>query len=174
MTTSAKQQTALTQLRNLVNTGEARDTIAKGISEAIARGGNYRWVGIYDVGPQEIRVLGWTGPAAPAHPRFLVTQGLNGQAVRRCQPVTVHDVTSDPHYLQTLGSTRSEMVVPVVGANGAVVGTIDVESETPNRFGEADLAFVRQCAETIAPLFNTDAARAASKPRGTIGDARPT
>lgn len=174
MTISGKQQTVLTRLRNLVSSGEQRDAIAKAVSEAIASGGGYRWVGIYDVGQKEIGVLGWTGPAAPAHPRFAVTQGLNGQAVRTCQPVTVQDVASNPHYLQTLGSTRAEMVVPVIGAHGSVVGTIDVESETPNRFGEADLAFVRQCAETITPLFRTNTARAHSTRRGTIGDAHHT
>ena len=45
------------------------------------------------------------------------------------------------------------MVVPVLDNAGAVVGTIDIESEIANRFTEADRAFVEKCAAAITPLF---------------------
>jgi putative methionine-R-sulfoxide reductase with GAF domain len=43
---------------------------ARRIAAAIRDTGGYRWVGIYDVSPEEIAVLAWSGPEAPAHPRF--------------------------------------------------------------------------------------------------------
>ena len=119
----------------------------------IQRSGSYRWVGVYDVGPEEISVIAWTGPAPPTHPRFPATQGLNGQAVASRRTIVVGDVAVDPHYLATLSSTRAEIVVPVLGRDGSVVGTIDVESEIVNRFTEADRALVEKCAEAITPLF---------------------
>ena len=45
--------------------------------------------------------------------------------------VNVGDVSADPRYLTTLGTTRSEIIAPVFDRQGNVAGTIDVESENP-------------------------------------------
>lgn len=102
----------------------------------------------------EIAVLAWSGPGEPAVPRFPVTQGLCGAAVRSGAPVVVGDVATDPRYLTTFGSTRSEIVVPVrrPGA-GAPVGVVDVESERANAFTGGDAAFLEACATAIASLW---------------------
>ena len=153
MTSGDPRNEVLPQLTALARCRDNRQQSAKGIAQAIARAGMYRWVGVYDVGASEIAVVGWTGPAPPTHPRFARAQGLNGQAVRRCETIIVNDVRSNPHYLPTLGSTRAEMVVPILAKPGVVVGTIDIESEVANDFGEADRVFVEQCAMAIRPLF---------------------
>jgi L-methionine (R)-S-oxide reductase len=55
---------------------------------------------------------------------------LSGVAVATGDTVVVGDVSKDPRYLTAFGSTRSEIIVPIVGRAGRkVVGTIDVESE---------------------------------------------
>jgi putative methionine-R-sulfoxide reductase with GAF domain len=47
----------------------------------------------------------------------------------------VGDVSKDPRYPTAFGSTRSEIIVPIVGRAGRkVVGTIDVESENVDAF----------------------------------------
>ena len=38
---------------------------ARRIAAAIRESGGYRWVGIYDVTPDGIAVVAWSGPAAP-------------------------------------------------------------------------------------------------------------
>jgi len=44
-------------------------------------------------------------------------------------------VRNDPRYLTAFGNTLSEIIIPVLDEkNGAVVGTIDVESERANAF----------------------------------------
>lgn len=140
-------------VRRIASSNGTREEKARAISELILRAGSYRWAGIYDVGPHEISVIAWTGPAPPTHPRFPTTQGLNGQAVISRRTIVANDVAADPHYLTTLGSTRAEIVAPVLAKNGAVIGTIDVESEIVNRFAEADRRFLEECAAAIAPLF---------------------
>src|SRR5918911_1017921 len=115
-------------------------------AELIRRAGPYRWVGIYDVLPEEIAVIAWSGPGAPAHPRFPRTAGLNGAAVGTGEPVIVQDVSADPRYLTTLSGTRAEAVIPVKSAAGEVVGTIDVESDRPNAFTDADRTLLEACA----------------------------
>jgi GAF domain-containing protein len=77
---------------------------------------------------------------------------LCGAAVTVGETVIVDDVTTDPRYLTTFGSTRSEMVVPVM-ADGAVLGLIDVESERPAAFSVADRALLERFAAAIVPFW---------------------
>jgi GAF domain-containing protein len=122
--------------------------MADGIREA----GGYRWVGIYAVGPEEISVIGWSGPAPPVHPRFPKDRGPCGAAAASGKPVVVEDVTNDPR-LKTLDTTRSEMVVPVKRENGEVVGLIDVESEREAAFTPQDLRLLEGYASAVARLW---------------------
>lgn len=108
------------------------------LAERIREAGAYRWVGIYPVGRHEISVIGWSGPAAPAHPRFPKDRGLCGAAAASGSAVLANDVAKDPRYLETLTNTRSEIVVPVKRPSGEVVGLIDVESERSDAFGGED------------------------------------
>jgi L-methionine (R)-S-oxide reductase len=62
-------------------------------------------------------------------------------------------VASDPRYLTALGTTRSEIIVPVLNADGKVVGTIDVESERPNAFDRETERLLEHCAVLLQPLF---------------------
>ena len=131
-----------------------RERKAAGVAKAIRRAGAYRWVGLYQVTGEEIVNLAFDGPGAPAHPRFLVTQGLSGAVVASVETVVVGDVRKDPRYLMAFGSTRSEIIVPVVDRAGRkVVGTIDVESEEEDAFSKEDRAALERCAAAVAALF---------------------
>ena len=127
---------------------------AAAVAGAVRRAGGYRWVGLYEVGDEEIANLAFDGPGAPAHPRFPVSQGLSGSAVASAETVVAGDVREDPRYLTAFGSTRSEMIVPVVDRDThRVVGTIDVESELVDAFSEEDRSALERCARAVAPLF---------------------
>jgi L-methionine (R)-S-oxide reductase len=103
---------------------------------------------------REVAAVGWSGPGAPAHPRFPVTQGLSGAAVAARRSVVVGDVRADPRYLTAFSTTRSEAVVPVVDpATGAVVGTLDVESAEVDAFTDADRRALERCAAALVGLF---------------------
>jgi L-methionine (R)-S-oxide reductase len=129
------------------------------VAALIREAGRYRWVGLYAVGDREIVAIGWSGPGAPAHPRFPVGHGLSGAAVAGRQAVVVGDVTADPRYLTAFASTLSEAVVPVLDpATGAVVGTVDVESAVRDAFTAADRQMLERCAAALAGLFAEEAA----------------
>jgi GAF domain-containing protein len=120
----------------------------------MAQAGGYRWVGLYEVTEREIAAIGWSGPGAPAYPRFPVTQGLSGAAVTTGRAVVVNDVTADPRYLTAFSSTLSEAIVPVVDpGTGAVVGTLDVESGERDAFTEADRQALERVAAACSGLF---------------------
>lgn len=108
-----------------------------------------------EIAGDEIAAIAWSGPEAPAYPRFPVTQGLCGAAVHSRSTVVTGDVTKDARYLTTLGSTRSEIVVPIVHpSQGHVIGLIDVESEQLNAFTATDRKFLEDCASALASLWD--------------------
>jgi L-methionine (R)-S-oxide reductase len=124
------------------------------IASVIREAGNHRWVGVYEVTDAEVAILGYAGPGAPAYPRFPRTEGLTAAAVATGQAVVVDDVTVDPRYLTAFGTTRSEMIVPVVGRdNTTVIGTIDVESNRVAAFRDVERELVERFAHAIIPLY---------------------
>jgi L-methionine (R)-S-oxide reductase len=100
-------------------------------------------------------VIAWSGPQAPAYPRFPITKRLNGASVASRRPVIVQDVASDPRYLTTIGGTRGEMIQPVIDKSGVVVGTIDVESDRVNAFSSRDEELLALCAKNLLWLWPT-------------------
>ena len=142
----------LTELRRVFAITSDRRAQAQAACELICQLGHYRWTGLYDVGPEEIAVIAWSGPQPPTFPRFPRDKGLNGAAVASGQPVIVQDVSSDARHLATIEGTRAEMIMPVLHAD-RVVGTIDVESANANAFGERDQRLLSECAEALRQLW---------------------
>src|SRR5580658_2987604 len=99
----------LNQILMLAAGGDDRAVKAKRLAELIQRLGEYRWVGVYDVGADNVSIVGWSGPSAPEYPIFPVGKGLTGGAIHQKQTVIVGDVHNDPRYLAAFGSTLSEI-----------------------------------------------------------------
>jgi L-methionine (R)-S-oxide reductase len=143
----------LNLIRSIAMGGDDRAVKAKRLVEGIQKLGDYRWVGVYDVSPETVSVIAWSGPGAPAHPSFPASQGLTGAAIQQKKTVIVGDVRTDPRYLTAFGNTLSEIIVPVLSPDGRVIGTIDVESERPNAFSARDQQIIEQCAAAALPLW---------------------
>jgi putative methionine-R-sulfoxide reductase with GAF domain len=143
-------------LYTIVATAGDRIAALQGVAELLKSSGSYRWVGLYDVdcGAGSVTNIVWSGPSAPAYPTFPITKGLTGAAISARKTVNVGDVTADPRYLTAFGTTRSEIIVPVLDwAGKSVVGTIDVESEKPNAFPENVQSLLEACSNVIQPLW---------------------
>jgi L-methionine (R)-S-oxide reductase len=132
--------------------GEAdSDDIVRGVVDVLAdRLDTYSWVGIYFVEDGDLVLGPWKGPHATDHTRIPIGQGVCGAAAASGATEIVDDVNADPRYLACFPSTRSEIVVPVA-YEGTVVAEIDVDSDAPGAFGEADRAFLEQVAAIISP-----------------------
>jgi L-methionine (R)-S-oxide reductase len=130
-----------------------RTHTAKRIADWIASERQYRWVGIYEVTPTEIGMIACTGSNPPEFPRFPISRGLCGACVATKSVVNVENVQEDPRWLTTFGSTRSEVIVPVITGEFKVIGLIDVESDALNAFTSADEQFLLACARIIPELF---------------------
>jgi L-methionine (R)-S-oxide reductase len=149
------EDAALERIVAILKMRAPAERAAELICGVIREAGNYRWVGLYGVGPKAVAILGWSGPRAPTHPRFPVDQGLCSAAVAIARPVVVGDASRDPRYLTTFGSTRSELVVPVLETDSErVVGLIDVESEQLNAFDDEDVQFIARCADAARAVWS--------------------
>jgi GAF domain-containing protein len=144
----------LNQIRSIAMGGDDRAEKARRLAERIQTLGEYRWVGVYDVGPDRVSIIAWSGPGAPEHPSYPTSKGLAGAAIQQKKAVVVGDVRNDPRYLTAFGSTLSEIIVPVLSpGDGRVIGTVDVESERANTFSESDQHLIEQCAQAALPLW---------------------
>jgi L-methionine (R)-S-oxide reductase len=144
----------LDQIRIAAGGGDERVVKAKRLAELVRTLGDYRWVGIYDVGRAVVSIVGYSGPGAPEFATFPITKGLNGAAIKTKKAVIVGDVRKDKRYLTAFGNTQSEMIVPVLDPSGErVIGTIDVESEHANAFSDRDREMIEQCARAALPFW---------------------
>src|SRR5262245_16188129 len=81
--------------------------------------------------------------------RLQVGHGLVGAAVAEGQPLLVNDVHSDPRYVEAVPGSRAELVVPL-RRKGNIIGALNLLSDTPGQFTEADEAMLRQFGAHVA------------------------
>jgi GAF domain-containing protein len=144
----------LNEIRSLAMTGGDRASQARRLAELVRKLGDYRWVGVYDVRPELVSIIGWSGPSAPEYPEFPASKGLTGAAIQQKKAVIVGDVRTDPRYLAAFGSTLSEIIVPILAPGGdRVIGTVDVESGNANAFSNRDQQMIEHCAQAALPLW---------------------
>ena len=137
----------LEKIERLAERGGA-DTLQEAV-EVLQEIEHYSWVGIYLVEGEDLVLGPWRGPQATEHVRIPVGQGVCGAAAASGETEIVDDVNADPRYLACFPSTRSEIVVPVL-YEGSVVAEIDVDSDVPAAFGEADRVFLERVATAIS------------------------
>lgn len=115
-----------------------------------ARLPHYTWAGIYLLEGDELVLGPYLGKPSP-HTRIPLGRGICGAAASERATIVVDDVNSDPRYLSCSIETKSEIVVPIIAADGRVLGELDIDSDQPAAFGAAD----RELLEAIAPALAT-------------------
>ncbi len=142
---------ALEAVERILNREAEADAVIRNVVEVLHdRFEHYSWVGIYLVEGSDLVLGPWKGPQATEHVRIPVGQGICGAAAASGETEIVDDVNADERYLACFASTRSEIVVPI-SYEGRVVGEIDIDSDVPAAFGDADRAFLERVATLIAP-----------------------
>lgn len=94
------------------------------------------WVGFYFFDGTELVVGPFQG--LPACVRIPLDKGVCGAAARTRQTQRVDDVLAFPGHIACDAASRSELVVPLVDADGALVGVFDLDSPVPARFDADD------------------------------------
>jgi L-methionine (R)-S-oxide reductase len=86
------------------------------------------------------------------HTRIAVGQGVCGTAVATGEDQNVPDVRAIANYIACNAWTRSELVV-LIRRGGLVLGQIDVDSDEPDPFTDAEETAVRKVADALAVLL---------------------
>jgi GAF domain-containing protein len=96
------------------------------------------WTGFYRVA--EPGVLLRVGPYQGSLGCLDITfgKGVCGTAAAEMRTVIVPDVGKFPGHITCDARSRSEIVVPVLGARGDLIAVLDVDSEHPDAFNEED------------------------------------
>jgi len=144
----------INQIRSIAMGGDDRAEKAKRLADLVRKLGNYRWVGVYDVGSESVSLIAWSGLGAAEHPVFPLAEGLVGAAIREKRSVISGDVRTDSRCVTRFGNTLSEIIVPVFSpAGGHAIGTVEVESDILNAFSPTDQQMIEQCANAALPLW---------------------
>lgn len=105
------------------------------------------WAGFYFL-QGEVLVLG-PFQGKPACVRIPVGRGVCGTAVAEARSQRVADVHAFPGHIACDAASRSEVVVPLRDAAGAIIGVLDIDSPEPARFDAEDLAGVEAVAAAV-------------------------
>lgn len=94
------------------------------------------WVGFYLTKGGQLVLGPFQGPLACTRINF--DQGVCGYAYTTRETVVVPDVDEFPGHIACASASRSEIVVPILGRDGDVIGVLDVDSDELDDFTEAD------------------------------------
>lgn len=104
------------------------------------------WTGFYRVVAPELLKI---GPYQGGHGCLVIpfSRGVCGASARSGKVLNVPDVDAFPDHIACASSTRSELVLPVWNGAGRLLGVLDIDSDTPAAFTDADEAW-------LAPLLS--------------------
>ena len=145
-----KYEELIPQLKGLV-AGES-DKIANlaNIMSALKWTFNWLWIGVYFVRGDELVLGPFQGPIACT--RIQLGRGVSGTAWHKKEVIIVPNVDEFPDHIICNSASKSEIVLPVMNANGDVSMIIDADSEKLNEFDEVDEKYLLEIIKIIKSL----------------------
>lgn len=113
----------------------------------------YDWVGFYfkNGNKRELKLGPYAGEPTD-HTIIPFGKGICGQVAESNQNFVVPDVQAQDNYIACSLSVKSEIVVPLF-KNGENIGQIDIDSNTPDPFTEADERFLEFVNQKVAEIL---------------------
>ncbi|MDO7173082.1 GAF domain-containing protein [Mariniflexile sp. AS56] len=113
---------------------------------------HYNWVGFYfRNGKKEELILGPYVGAPTDHTIIPFGKGICGQVAVSNQNFVVPDVAAQDNYIACSITVKAEIVIPIF-VNGENIGQIDIDSNTPDPFTEADERFLEFVCTQVATI----------------------
>ncbi|MDI3284379.1 GAF domain-containing protein [Polyangium sp. 15x6] len=107
------------------------------MSALLHHGFGHLWTGFYRVvAPDLLRVGPYQGTLGCLEIPF--GKGVCGAAAKERRTVVVPDVHAFPGHITCDARSRSEIVVPVLDASGALLAVLDIDSDRPAAFDDED------------------------------------
>lgn len=111
------------------------------------------WVGFYLWLGNELVLGPFQGK--PACTRIAAGRGVCGAAAKRGETVVVPNVNEFPGHIVCDTASQSEIAVPLINW-GKLVGVLDVDSASLNRFDEDDVEGLETAASILLSSLDTD------------------
>ena len=124
------------------------ESIERTVARLYEQEPTFDWVGVYLLEGNTL-VLGPYRGKLTEHERIPRGEGVCGAVALTGQTEVVPDVRLRPGHIACDVETRSEVVAPIL-RDGRVVGVLDVDSNTPEAFGEREVAAIEEAATEIA------------------------
>ena len=108
----------------------------------------FDWTGFYRVtGPETLKI----GPYQGGHGCLVIpfSRGVCGAAARTRQVQLVPDVNAFADHIACASSTRSELVLPVFDAQGALIAVFDIDSDQPDAFTQEDATHLQTLLQEV-------------------------
>ena len=114
---------------------------------------HYDWTGFYRVTRPGLLVV---GPYQGGHGclRIPFERGVCGKAARDRATVLVPDVEAFPDHIACSSTTKSEIVVPVLTPEGALLAVLDVDSDAPGAFDDDDRSGLEAICADLGRAFS--------------------
>ncbi|MEO1547909.1 MAG: GAF domain-containing protein [Bacteroidota bacterium] len=147
---SLRKQVSQTLENNSLSTNERLQEICETLKTKVPY---YDWVGFYfkNGEKQELKLGPYAG-APTDHNIIPFGKGICGQVAVSNENFVVPDVNAQDNYIACSISVKSEIVVPLF-INGENVGQIDIDSDTPDPFTDADERFLEFVNKGVAQIL---------------------
>ena len=113
----------------------------------------YNWVGFYfkNGDKNELKLGPYVGEPTD-HTIIPFGKGICGQVAVSNQNFVVPDVSAQDNYIACSITVKAEIVIPIF-VNGENIGQIDIDSNTPDPFTEADERFLEFVCKQVAEIL---------------------
>ncbi|MFP4845328.1 GAF domain-containing protein [Winogradskyella sp. PE311] len=114
----------------------------------------YNWVGFYfkNGDKDELKLGPYVGEPTD-HTIIPFGKGICGQVAVSNQNFVVPDVAAQDNYIACSITVKAEIVIPIF-VNGENIGQIDIDSNTPDPFNEADERFLEFVCKEVSKLIS--------------------
>lgn len=113
----------------------------------------YNWVGFYfkNGDKNELKLGPYVGEPTD-HTIIPFGKGICGQVAVSNENFVVPDVSAQDNYIACSITVKAEIVIPIF-VNGENIGQIDIDSNTPDPFTEADERFLEFVCDKVSTLL---------------------
>lgn len=114
---------------------------------------HFHWTGFYRAVEHNLLKV---GPYQGGHGCLAIPfgRGVCGHVAATGKLLRLDDVDSFPDHIACSSTTRSEIVVPVVDASGKVCAVLDIDSDFPAAFDEADECGLSEVCRLVSAVYN--------------------
>ncbi|WP_298237858.1 GAF domain-containing protein [uncultured Algibacter sp.] len=137
------------------NASETVETRLKNICKLLeAHVDYYNWVGFYfKNGDKEELLLGPYVGEPTDHTVIPFGKGICGQVAVSNENFVVPDVSAQDNYIACSITVKAEIVIPIF-VNGENIGQIDIDSNTPDPFTQADERFLEFVCKKVSEILS--------------------